>query len=62
MRLAFFEETAGTEGQDHPKLQVSPHRNLVASAGLGQIEATVERLQAVLSAARAAEDREGVRR
>lgn len=62
MSRAFVKETDGTEGQELPELRVSPHRNLVTPAGLGQIEATVERLQAALSEARAAEDRAGVAR
>jgi transcription elongation GreA/GreB family factor len=45
-----------------PELQVSPHRNLVTPAGMRQIEATVERLQAELSAARAATDRAAIAR
>lgn len=56
MSRAFVKETDGAEGQELPELRVSPHRNLVTPAGLGQIEATVERLQAALSEARAAED------
>jgi len=62
MSRAFVKEADGTEGQELPELRVSPHRNLVTPAGLGQIEATVERLQAALSAARAADDRTGVAR
>ena len=62
MSRAFVKETDGAEGQELPELQVSPHRNLVTPAGRSQIEATVERLQAALSAARAAEDRAGVAR
>lgn len=62
MSRAFVKETDGAEGQELPELRVSPHRNLVTSAGLSQIEATVERLQAALSEARAAEDRAGVAR
>jgi len=62
MSRAFVKETDGADGQELPELQVSPHRNLVTPAGRNQIEATVERLQAALSAARAAEDRAGVAR
>lgn len=62
MSRAFVKESDGAEGQDLPELLVSPHRNLVTPSGLRQIEATVERLQAALSAARAAEDRAGVAR
>ena len=62
MSRAFVKESDGAEGQDLPELLVSPHRNLVTPAGLRQTEATVERLQAALSAARAAEDRAGVAR
>lgn len=62
MSRAFVKETDGAEGQELPELQVSPHRNLVTPAGRSQIEATVERLQAALSVARAAEDRAGVAR
>lgn len=62
MSRAFVKESDGAEGQDLPELLVSPHRNLVTPAGLRQTEATVERLQAALSEARAAEDRAGVAR
>lgn len=62
MSRAFVKESDGAEGQDLPELMVSPHRNLVTPAGLGQIEATVERLQAALSEARAAEDRASIAR
>jgi transcription elongation GreA/GreB family factor len=62
MSRAFVKESDGAEGQDLPELLVSPHRNLVTPSGLRQIEATVERLQAALSAARSAEDRAGVAR
>lgn len=57
MSRAFVKESDGSEGQDLPVLQVSPHRNLVTAAGHAQIEANVERLQAELSKARSAEDR-----
>jgi transcription elongation GreA/GreB family factor len=62
MSRAFVKESDGAEGQDLPELLVSPHRNLVTPNGLRQIEATVERLHAALSAARAAEDRASVAR
>jgi transcription elongation GreA/GreB family factor len=62
MSRAFVKETDGAEGQELPELQVSPHRNLVTPAGLRQIEATVDSLQATLSAARGAEDRAGIAR
>lgn len=62
MSRAFVKETDGAEGEELPELQVSPHRNLVTTAGLRQIEATVEGLQAALSAARAAEDRAAIAR
>jgi transcription elongation GreA/GreB family factor len=62
MSRAFVKESDGAEGQDLPELLVSPHRNLVTPSGLRHIEATVERLQAALSAARSAEDRAGVAR
>lgn len=62
MSRAFVKETDGAEGQELPELRVSPHRNLVTPAGLCQIEATVERLHAALSEARAAEDRAAVAR
>jgi len=57
MSRAFVKESDGADGQELPELQVSPHRNLVTPAGRQQIEANVERLQAELSAARAAADR-----
>lgn len=62
MSRAFVKESDGAEGQELPELLVSPHRNLVTPAGLRQIERSVERLQAALSEARAAEDRAGVAR
>ena len=62
MSRAFVKELDGDEGEALPELRVSEHRNLVTPAGLGQIEANVEQLQAVLSAARAAEDRAAVAR
>jgi transcription elongation GreA/GreB family factor len=62
MSRAFVKETDGADGEELPELRISPHRNLVTPTGLRQIEATVERLQAALSAARAAEDRAGVAR
>ncbi len=62
MSRAFVKEGDGAEGQELPELQVSPHRNLVTPEGLAQIEATVERLQAEVSAARTADDRPGLAR
>lgn len=62
MSRAFVKESDGAEGEELPELQVSPHRNLVTPTGLRQIEATVEQLQAELSAARAAEDRAAIAR
>lgn len=62
MSRAFVKDSDGAEGQELPELLVSPHRNLVTSTGLRQIEAAVERLQAALSEARTAEDRAGVAR
>jgi transcription elongation GreA/GreB family factor len=59
---AFVKESDGTDGQELPELQVSPHRNLVTPAGRRQIEANVERLQAELSSSRAAEDRAAIAR
>ncbi len=62
MSRAFVKESDGSEGQDLPELQVSPHRNLVTAAGHAHIEANVERLQAELSEARSAEDRATIAR
>ena len=62
MSRAFVKESDGGNGQELPELQVSPHRNLVTAAGRQLIEANVERLQAELSAARAAEDRAAIAR
>ena len=62
MSRAFVKESDGADGQELPELQVSPHRNLVTAAGRQQIEASVERLQAELSAARAAADRAAIAR
>lgn len=61
MSRAFVKESDG-DGEEPAELKVSPHRNLVTPEGQSQIEAAVERLRAELSAARAAEDRAGVRR
>ncbi|MGH8196839.1 MAG: GreA/GreB family elongation factor [Steroidobacteraceae bacterium] len=62
MSRAFVKDSDGAEGQELPELQVSPHRNLVTPAGMRQIEATVQRLQASLSEARAADDRAAIAR
>jgi len=62
MSRAFVKESDGEEDQEVPELQVSRHRNLVTPSGLRQIEATVERLQADLTEARAASDRSTVKR
>ena len=62
MSRAFVKESDGSEGQDLPELQVSPHRNLVTAAGHVQIEANVERLQSELTEARGAEDRAAIAR
>ncbi len=62
MSRAFVKESDGAEGEELAELQVSPHRNLVTAEGLRQIEATVERLRAELTAARGADDRADVRR
>jgi transcription elongation GreA/GreB family factor len=62
MSRAFVKESDGSASGELPELQVSPHRNLVTAAGLRQIEAMVERLQAGLSEARAAEDRAAIAR
>ncbi len=62
MSRAFVKESDGGEGQELPELQVSPHRNLVTPSGLQQIEATVGRLQAALSRARAEADRAQIAR
>ncbi len=57
MSQAFVKESDGEDGPALPELLVSPHRNLVTPAGLEQIQATVERLQAALSEARTMKDR-----
>jgi len=62
MSRAFVKESDGADGEELAELQVSPHRNLVTPEGLAQIEATVERLRAELSAARAADERATIRR
>jgi transcription elongation GreA/GreB family factor len=62
MSRAFVKESDGADGEELPELQVSPHRNLVTSSGLQQIEATVGRLLAALSEARAQADRAGIAR
>ena len=60
MSRAFVKESDGSEGEELPELLVSPHRNFVTTAGLRQIESTVERLQSALSQARAAGDRAAI--
>jgi transcription elongation GreA/GreB family factor len=62
MSRAFVKESEGDGHEELPELRVSGHRNLVTPAGLGQIEAIIERLQAALSTARAGEDRATVAR
>jgi transcription elongation GreA/GreB family factor len=62
MSRAFVKEGDGADGEAIAELQVSPHRNLVTPSGLAQIEASVERLRAELSAARAADDRAAILR
>ncbi len=58
MSRAFVKESDGAElDQPLPELVVSPHRNLVTSAGHARIEAEIQRLQAGITAARAAADR-----
>ena len=54
MSRAFVKESDGGAGEELPELAVSPHRNLVTPAGLAHIEATLRRLEAELSTARAA--------
>ena len=62
MSRAFVKESDGADGEELAELQVSPHRNLVTAEGLRQIEETVERLRAELSAGRAADDRAAIKR
>ena len=62
MSRAFIKDNDGADGEELAELQVSPHRNLVTPEGLARIEAQVERLRAELSAARAADERAGIRR
>lgn len=62
MSRAFVKESDGDDGAELPELLVSPHRNLVTPAGLAQIEANVQRLQAALSDARTSEDHTAVPR
>jgi transcription elongation GreA/GreB family factor len=62
MSRAFMKEDDGAGGEELAELIVSPHRNLVTPEGQAQIDATVERLRAELSVARAAEDRAATRR
>jgi transcription elongation GreA/GreB family factor len=54
---AFVKESDGDAGEELPEFAVSPHRNLVTPAGLAHIEATLRRLEAELSTARAPPDR-----
>jgi transcription elongation GreA/GreB family factor len=57
---AFVKDSDGDEAL--PELRVSEHRNLVTPAGLAGIEARIERLQAVLSTARADQDKPAIAR
>ena len=57
MSRAFVKELEGGEGDELPELAISPHRNLVTAEGLARIEAHTRRLEAELTAARAAGDR-----
>ena len=62
MSRAFVKESDGADGEELAELKVSPHRNLVTSEGLRQIEGQVERLRAELAAAREADDRAATKR
>jgi transcription elongation GreA/GreB family factor len=62
MSRAFVKESDGGDGEEPAELQVSTHRNLVTAEGLRQIDATVERLRAELTAARGSDDRAALRR
>jgi transcription elongation GreA/GreB family factor len=55
---AFVKESDGGAGEELPELAISRHRNLVTPAGLAHIDATLRRLEAELSTARAVDDRE----
>jgi transcription elongation GreA/GreB family factor len=57
---AFVKEAEGADGGELAELVVSPHRNLVTSEGLAQIESTLQRLERELSVARRADERSGV--
>ncbi len=57
MSRAFVKELDGTAGEDLPELALSPHRNLMTSSGLAQVEGTVHRLERELADARAADDK-----
>ena len=62
MSRAFVKESDGADGEELAELKVSPHRNLVTSEGLRQIEGQVERLRAELAAARETDDRAATKR
>jgi len=62
MSRAFIKESDGAELEALPEIVVSPHRNLVTTEGLRQIETALQRLEAGLSEARAAGDRATVAR
>jgi len=62
MSRAFIKESDGAELESLPEIVVSPHRNLVTTEGLRQIETALQRLEAGLSEARAAGDRATVAR
>jgi transcription elongation GreA/GreB family factor len=54
---AFVKEQDGAAGDELPELVISPHRNLVTSSGLWQIEEAIRRLNAELTVARSTDDR-----
>ena len=62
MSRAFVKESEDADGGELAELVVSPHRNLVTAEGLAQIEATLQRLEQELSAARSAGERAAVAR
>jgi transcription elongation GreA/GreB family factor len=63
MSRAFVKESEDSAGEPElPELSVSPHRNLVTSAGLERIEAEIRALEEELGGARAADDKPAVAR
>ena len=58
MSIAFLKDPEGETLEDLPERPISPHRNLVTTEGMAQIESEVARLEAELSRVQHSEDEE----